>query len=122
MKYFTALKFRDIISLVLLIAASFGWIMIDQLFLPETYQRMIALILVLTLLFFLQFLINRPKHVWSYATTIALIAVLFIILTSLLMHVIVLHDFSVKGLIIIAITAVVPYCSGGIYLLTRSRR
>jgi FtsH-binding integral membrane protein len=122
MKFFTTLKFKDIISFVVLIAAGFGWTMIDQLFLPKTYQRMIALVLILAVLFFLQFSINKPKQTWKYATTIAVISVAFVIVTSVIMHVLVHHDFSVKGLIIIAITAIIPYGSCGIYIMIRKRR
>ena len=122
MKYFSSLKIRDIISLTVLIAAGFGWILIDQEFLSETYQRMLAFTVILTVLYLLQFVINKPENIWKYATTVAVLSITFVILTSIIMHILVHHDFTVKGLIIISITAAVPYCSGGIYLLTRSRK
>ncbi len=122
MKYFSTLKNRDILCLVVLIAAGFGWILIDQLFLAESWQRMIALVLVLCFLFFLQFLINKPEKLLFYANTIALVSVLFVMATAVLMHVIIRHDFSVKGLIILAITAAIPYGSAGIYSLIKKKR
>ncbi len=122
MKYFSTLKTRDILCLVVFIATGFGWILIDQLFLAESWQRMIALVLVLCFLFFLQFLINKPEKLLFYANTIALVSVLFVMATAVLMHVIIRHDFSVKGLIILAITASIPYGSAGIYLLMKKKR
>ncbi len=122
MKYFSALRPRDVISLILLIAAGFGWILIDQQFFPETYQRIIALFLVMIILFFFQFLIHRPEQIMPYANTLVLCTVLFVLVISVVMHIIIHHDYSYRGLIILGITAITPYGSAGIYSLVIRRK
>ena len=122
MKYFSALRTRDVISLILFIVAGFGWILIDQHFFSETYQRIIALFLVIIILFFFQFLIHRPDRIVSYTNTLVFITVLFVLVMSVVMHIIIHHDYSYRGLIILGITAVTPYGSAGIYSLVIRRK
>ena len=122
MKYFSALRTRDVISLILFIVAGFGWILIDQHFFSETYQRIIALFLVIIILFFFQFLIHRPDRIVSYTNTLVFITVVFVLVMIVVMHIIIHHDYSHRGLIILGITAVTPYGSAGIYSLVIRRK
>ncbi len=88
-KYLSPLKFKDCLTLLGLIIVGFGWLLIDQIILPETYQRFIVFIILISLLFYLLFEINKPIKVTQYANSITLITVSFIVITSLIIHVII---------------------------------
>lgn len=122
MKYFSPLKSKDIISLIILIVIGFCWTLTDQFFFKNSGQRFIAFILVVLIIFYLQFSINKPAKIWYYANTIALISVSFSLIISIIMHVIIRHDFSVKSVLISLIIAVVPYITGLIYLLRMKKK
>ena len=113
----TTLYLKDILTLIGLFAVGFGWVLIDQYFLPEIYQRIIAFIIIILTLYWLQFIINKPnrKQVMPYANTIALITVFFAMVVSLIRHVIINHDFSCKSILIWVISAILPYVAGFIY-------
>ena len=124
MKYFTPLKIKDILSLIGLIIIGFAWIMIDQIFLKQSSQRFIAFTILLILLFQIQFWINKPQKIWYYANTLSLILVLFVILSSVLMHVVIYHDFANKifhSILIWIITGIMPYLTGLIFMITRKK-
>ena len=124
MKYFTPLKIKDILSLIGLIIIGFAWIMIDQIFLKQSSQRFIAFTILLILLFQIQFWINKPQKIWYYANTLSLILVLFVILSSVLMHVVIYHDFASKifhSILIWIITGIMPYLTGLIFMITRKK-
>ncbi len=118
-KYFAPLKIKDILTLVGLIVIGFGWILIDQFFLPETYQRFMAFCILLFILFYLQFLINKPAQVLHYCNSITLIIVSFVVIISLIMHVLINNDFSYKSVMIWLISGLLPYITGFIYLKTK---
>jgi len=84
--------------------------------------RFIAFIVLILILFSLQFFINKPKRnqVLAYANTIALITVSFAIIVSLIMHVIINHDFTFKSILIWIISALLPYIAGFFYKFTRT--
>ena len=119
MSCFTSFKRKDWLSLVLVIVAGFGWLLIDQLFLPEVYQRFIALLVILTGLFFLQFLLNRPVSPFRYANTITTICLSFIVIVSVILHVFIRKDFSFRSVLIWILTAILPYFAAFIYLLIK---
>ena len=124
MKYFTPLKIKDILSLIGLIIIGFAWIMIDQIFLKQSSQGFIAFTILLILLFQIQFWINKPQKIWYYANTLSLILVLFVILSSVLMHVVIYHDFASKifhSILIWIITGIMPYLTGLIFMITRKK-
>jgi hypothetical protein len=114
---FAKLKIADCITLCGVIVVGFGWLLIDQWFLNEVYQRFIALFVLLTFLFMAQFKINHPEKVIAYANTLVLICLSFIVVISVVMHVFIKNDFSYKSVLIWILTALLPYLSGGIYLL-----
>lgn len=125
MKYFTKLKIRDIISLIGLIILGFAWIMIDQLFLSKSGQRFIAFSMLMILLFYLQYVINKPDIILKYANSLAVLVLVFVILSSIVTHVIIHHDFAEKfkhSLLIWVITGSMPYLVGMLYALTRKKR
>jgi hypothetical protein len=113
--FLTSLKIKDYITLTGVIMLGFGWLLIDQLLLSEVYQRFIALIVLLLGLFYLQFQINKPKEIFRYAHALAFISFSFISVVSIIMHVIINHDFTYKSILIWIATATLPYLAGFIY-------
>jgi hypothetical protein len=120
-KYFSPLKLKDYLSLVVLIIVGFGWLLIDQIVLPETYQRFIAFFILIFILYYFQFAINKPQQVIAYANSIAAITLAFIVIVSIVMHVIISHDFSFKSVLIWIVAGSLPYLTGLIYLKTRRK-
>lgn len=118
-KYLAPLKLKDYLTLICLIVIGFGWLLIDQIFLPEVFQRFVAFFILIFILYYLQFLINKPSHVIHYANSIVLITVSFIVIVSLVLHVIINHDFSYKSILIWIISAALPYVSGVLYMRTK---
>jgi len=111
------LYLKDILTLIGLFIVGYGWILIDQYFFPEVYQRIIAFTVIVLMLYWLQFIINKPyrKEVLSYSNTIALITASFVVAISLIIDVIIKHDFSYKSILIWIISATLPYIAGYIY-------
>jgi len=120
-KYLSPLKLKDCITLIGLIVVGFGWLLIDQILLPETYQRFIVFFVLIFLLYYLQFFINKPVHIMHYANTIGLITISFIVIVSLLMHVVVNNDFTYKSILIWIISGSLPYITGILYLKTSKK-
>ena len=120
-KYISPLKPKDILTLLGLIALGFGWLLIDQFFLPDTKQRFIAFIILTFILFYLQFVLNKPINVTTYCNSIALITVSFAVIVSLIMHVIINNDFSYKSILIWLISGLLPYITGFVYIMIKKK-
>lgn len=118
-KYLSPLKLKDWLTLIGLIIIAFVWMLIDQIFLPDVYQRIIAFIILVFALYYLQFAICKPIQVVQYANSIAAITVSFAVVVSLVMHVIIHHDFTYKALLIWVISGLLPYISGYLYKKTK---
>lgn len=114
-KYLSPLKLKDILTLIGLIILGFVWTLIDQIFLPESSQRFIAFIILVFILYYLQFALNNPINLIKYANTIVLIAISFAVIVSLIMHVIINNDLSYKSILIWLISVILPYVTGFIY-------
>ena len=114
--YLSPLKFKDYLTLLGLIIIGFGWLFIDQIFLPEVYQRVIAFFILMFILYYLQFYINKPANVMHYTNSIAAITISFIVVVSLIMHVVINNDFTYKIILIWVITGVSPYMAGNLYM------
>jgi hypothetical protein len=121
-KHLSPLKSRDILTLIGLIAIGFGWLLIDQIFLPETYQRFIAFFILVFVLFYSQFAINKPINIIYYANSIALITVSFIVIASLIMHVIINKDFTYKTIWIWIFSGLLPYITGLLYMKIKKNK
>lgn len=119
--YLSPLKLKDYLTLTGLIIIGFGWLLIDQIILPALYQRFVAFIVLMLILYYLQFAINRPSNVIKYAHAIAAITVLFIVTVSLVLHVIIKNDFSYKSILIWLIAGLLPYAAALLYLKTSKR-
>lgn len=118
MRYFASLKTKDILSLTGLIIVGFAWIGIDQIILKRSDHRFISFTILMILLFQIQFWINRPHNIWHYANILSLILVIFVVLSSVVIHAIIIHDFADKfqhSVLIWGITGIMPYLSGLIY-------
>lgn len=107
--FLSPLKRKDCLTLIGLIIIGFGWLLIDQIFLTEVYQRFIAFFILIFILYYLQFAINKPINVMNYANSIALITVSFIVIVSFIMHVIIKNDFTYKSILIWVIAGLLPY-------------
>ena len=118
-KYLSPLNLKDCLTLIGLIIIGFGWLLIDQLFLPEVYQRFIAFLILIFILYYLQFALNKPNHMIHYANSIALITVSFIVIVSIIMHVIINNDFTYKSILIWFISGLLPYIAGLFYMKTK---
>jgi hypothetical protein len=121
-KYLSSLKLKDILTLIGLIAIGFGWILIDQIFLPNANQRFIAFIILISILFYLQFVFNKPTNLINYCNSIALITLSFAIIVSVIMHVIINNDFSYKSILIWFISGLLPYITGFVYTITKKNK
>ena len=117
-RFFQKLKVRDFITLTLWIILGFVWLQIDQIFLPEPYQRFIALVILLVLFFYFQFKINCPTHIIQYANSIAAFALLVTIVIIVIQHVIITFDIQWKALLILFLTGIFPYIGALVYKLT----
>ena len=119
--FLSPLKFKDCFTLIGLITIGFGWLLIDQIFLPEVYQRVLAFSILMFVLYYLQFVIKKPINVMYYANFIATFTVSFIITVSLIMHVIIKNDFTYRSILVWVITAVLPYAAGFTYIKTKKK-
>ena len=119
--YLSPLNLKDCLTLIGLIIIGFGWLLIDQIFLPEVYQRVIAFFILMFVLYYLQFAINKPVNVRNYANSIALITVSFIVIVSFIMHMIINNDFTYKSILIWVISGLLPYLTGFIYMNTKKK-
>jgi hypothetical protein len=117
--YLSPLKLKDCLTLIGLIIIGFGWLFIDQIFLPEVYQRVIAFFILMFVLYYLQFYINKPANVMHYVNSIAAITISFIVVVSLIMHMVINNDFTYRTILIWLITGVSPYMAGYLYMNTK---
>jgi FtsH-binding integral membrane protein len=118
-KLFTKLKLKDMITLAAIIIIAFVWILIDQSIFKQTNARFIALAVLLLILFFFQFQINKPESIFKYAATIAFAVLSVAIILTLVLHVLINHDFSSKLVLIWLILFVFPFASAGLYAILR---
>jgi hypothetical protein len=122
--YFAPFKIKDFITLIITIVIGFTWILISHYVLSQSSQRFLAFSVLIMILLYLQYLINRPMHLWRYANTLSLILLLFVTLISIIMHVIIKNDLSSKILhllLLCLITCSVPYIIALIYKITRKK-
>jgi hypothetical protein len=124
MKYFAPFKIKDFITLIITIVIGFSWVMISHYVLSQSSQRFIAFSILIMLLLYFQFLINKPPNIWRYTNTLSLILLLFVILLSIIMHVIINNDLISKIshlLLLCLITCIMPYLMAIIYIITRKK-
>jgi hypothetical protein len=121
-KYLSPLNIKDILTLIGLIIIGFAWTIIDQIFLPDAYQRFIAFIILVFMLCYMQFALNKPAKVIHYCNSIALITLSFAVIVSIIMHVIINKDFSYKSIMIWIISGLLPYITGFIYMKTKKNK
>ena len=115
-KFFYPLKLQDYLLFLGVIILGFGWLLLDQLFFPETWQRIIAFVIVLFGLCLLLIRINNPIRPISYVNTFVVIALSVIICISIVIHVFIRHDFSWKSVLMWFISGITPYLAGITYV------
>ena len=124
MKYFEPLKIKGFITLISLVILGFIWVMISHYVIKQSSHRFIAFSVLILLLQYLQYWINKPSKIWHYANSISLILLLFVILLSIIMHVVISNDLGSKILhlaILCLITCTMPYLIALIYIVTRKK-
>jgi hypothetical protein len=122
MKYFEPLKLKGFITLICSVIIGFTWVMISHYVINQSSQRFMAFSVLIMLLLYLQYWLSKPSKIWRYANSLSLILLLFVILLSIIMHVIINNDLSSKILhllLLCFITCVMPYLIALIYMLTR---
>jgi hypothetical protein len=119
--FLSPLKLKDCLTLIGLMSIGFGWLLIDQIFLPEVYQRVIAFFILMFILYYLQFAINKHVNFMHYANSIAAITVSFIVVVSLIMHVVINNDFTYRSILVWVITGALPYAAGFVYNKTKKK-
>jgi hypothetical protein len=123
-RYFAPFKIKDFITLIITIVIGFTWIMISHYVLSQSSQRFLAFSVLIMLLLYLQYLINKPMNIWRYANTLSMILLIIVVLLSIVMHVIINNDFKSKILhllLLCLITCSVPYIIALIYKITRTK-
>jgi hypothetical protein len=124
MKYFSPLKIKDFITLIISVVIGFSWVLISHYVLKHSSQRFIAFSILIMFLLYLQYKINKPQQIWRYANTLSLILLLIVILLSIIMHVIINNDLVSKILhllLLSLITCSVPYLMASIYKFTKKK-
>ncbi len=123
-KYFSPLKITDILTLTGVLLLSFAWLGVDQMIFTGTGLRFAALAIVLTVLFYLQYFINKPVKVLPYVNSIASVIFIFAIILSVFIHVIIKNDLQEKIVavfFIVGTSVIIPYISGILYLIARRK-
>ncbi len=122
--YFAPFKIKDFITLIITIVIGFTWIMISHYVLSQSSQRFLAFSVLIMILLYLQYLINKPMHIWHYANTLSMILLIIVVLLSIVMHVLINNDLKSKILhlfLLCLITCSVPYVIALIYKITRKK-
>jgi hypothetical protein len=121
-KYLSPLKFKDFITLTGLIIIGFGWLLADQIFLHQVSQRFVAFFILILTLYYFQFIINKPENAIRYANSISLITVTFIVIISVVMHIVIQNDFTYRSVMIWIVTGSLPYFAAFLYQKTRKKQ
>jgi hypothetical protein len=124
MKYFAPLKIKDLITLISSVIIGFSWVMISHYVLNQSSQRFIAFSILIMLLLYLQYWINKPSKIWRYTNSLSLVLLIVVLLLSIIMHVIIRNDLGSKIshlLLVCLITCGMPYLIALIYILTRKK-
>jgi Na+-translocating ferredoxin:NAD+ oxidoreductase RnfA subunit len=98
-----------------LFALIYGWVLIDQFFLPLVFQRFIALIIVAFSSITAYFFIVKPSEPYPFSAHLGLLLCLITAIISVVEHVIIHFNFSYKLLLILVIAFGSPFLSGFIY-------
>jgi len=123
--YFAPFKIKDFITLIITIVIGFTWIMISHYVLNQSSQRFLSFSVLIMILLYLQYLINKPKQIWLYANSLSMILLIIVVILSFVMHVIITNDLKSKILhllLLCLITCSVPYIIALTYKITRKKK
>lgn len=108
------LNFWQYLLLILLFALNYGYVMVDQLFLPEKLRPIALFIFVfITMLGF--FVIIKPNKPYELSRLLSIIFGGVVLIIILITHVIITYDVSYKGLVILGVTFFTPFIVGWIF-------
>jgi hypothetical protein len=118
---FYRLSLRHYALLAGLFALLYSWVLIDQIFLPEVYQRLLALgVLALGLLTALFFIVGPPEP-WKLSRHLSLLIGSATVLLTLVQHVLIRFDLTPRSLLILVIAFGWPFLAGLVYRISRRR-
>jgi hypothetical protein len=120
---FYRLRGKDWMLLAALVALLYVWIMVDQIFLPLPWSRMVAFPLFELLLLQAYFNLVKPAKPFFLANTVAAVLIPLFIALSVILHVFVFKDgFQKKSAVLWLMTAAVIYLSAGVYVLSSGKK
>lgn len=114
--YFAPLPWKDLMTLLGWIGIGVFWILVDQFFFQNIYHRFMVFIALMLGLLYLQLIIHKPERVWHYTNTIAAVMLTVIVSTSLVIHLVVRHDFSTRSVMLWVVSGAVPYVDCWLYV------
>ncbi len=97
---------------------NYGYIMVDQLFVPERI-RPFAFMLVALLSFFIFFIIIKPVKPYELSRLVSLVLGIIVIIMIVILHIIITFDISYKSFIVLIVTIAAPFISGFIYKILK---
>ncbi|MBN2520687.1 MAG: hypothetical protein JXB17_09300 [Bacteroidales bacterium] len=106
------------VYLFLGLLVNYGYIMVDQLFVPEKL-RPLALFLFALLSFLIFFIIIKPAKPYDLSRLISLITGVIVAIMIVILHIIITFDISYKALIVLGVTIITPFIAGFIYKLLK---
>jgi len=116
--FFYRLKIHQYFILAFIIAICFGYVFVDQYFIPKEFR--LAAFLTISLIFLLIFfIIVKPDKPFALARTLSLILGVFDLTVIIIFHVIITFDVSYKNFIILASGIIIPFIAGAVYLIIR---
>ncbi len=118
---FYKLRISQIIILIVLMALCFGYVLIDQIFIPEDV-RLISFIIISILALLTFFIIVKPDNSFQLSRTLSLILGLSDLIIIIIFHVIVIFDISYKNFFILCSGIIIPFIVGFIYNILFKRR
>jgi hypothetical protein len=115
------LSVKQYVILAGVFALIYGWVLIDQLFLPLVFQRFIALIIVALVSITFYFFIVKPSEPFQLSAHLGILLGVVTVIIAIIEHIIIRFDFSFKPLLICVIAFVSPFISGFIYRSIKHR-
>ncbi|HUI30910.1 MAG TPA: hypothetical protein VLX91_11895 [Candidatus Acidoferrales bacterium] len=113
---FRHLKMKDYLAFVVLVCMGYLYAVAQKYFIPENVlMRTVSLLIVSIVLFIVFFFIVDPAQPAKLSRTLSLILGFVVGLIILVQHYVITYTPSLKNLIVLAISIVVPFISGPLY-------
>jgi hypothetical protein len=118
---FYKFKISQTIILIIIMLLCFGYILIDQFFIPENL-RPIAFIIISILALLIFFIIVKPDNSFQLSRTLSLILGIVDLIIIIIFHVIIIFNISYKNFIILGSGIIIPFLDGFLYNIFFKRR